>query len=220
MLRTHTCGELRLSDVGKVVTLSGWLQKSRDIGTIGFIDLRDRYGMTQLSFDENRDKAVFDKARNLGREYVLRINGIVIERTAKNPKMLTGDIEVQVTEVEILNESKTPPFTIEEETDGGDELRMKYRYLDLRREVVRRNLELRHKVSKYTRQFLDAQNFIEVETPVLIKSTPEGARDFVGPSRMNEGEWYALPQSPQTFKQLLMVSGFDRYYQIVKCFRD
>ena len=220
MLRTHTCGELRLSDVGKVVTLSGWLQKSRDIGTIGFIDLRDRYGMTQLSFDENRDKAVFDKARNLGREYVLRINGIVIERTAKNPKMLTGDIEVQVTEVEILNESKTPPFTIEEETDGGDELRMKYRYLDLRREVVRRNLELRHKVSKYTRQFLDAQNFIEVETPVLIKSTPEGARDFVVPSRMNEGEWYALPQSPQTFKQLLMVSGFDRYYQIVKCFRD
>ena len=220
MLRTHTCGELRLSDVGKVVTLSGWLQKSRDIGTIGFIDLRDRYGMTQLSFDENRDKAVFDKARNLGREYVLRINGIVIERTAKNPKMLTGDIEVQVTEVEILNESKTPPFTIEEETDGGDELRMKYRYLDLRREVVRRNLELRHKVSKYTRQFLDAQNFIEVETPVLIKSTPEGARDFIVPSRMNEGEWYALPQSPQTFKQLLMVSGFDRYYQIVKCFRD
>ena len=220
MLRTHTCGELRLSDVGKVVTLSGWLQKSRDIGTIGFIDLRDRYGMTQLSFDENRDKSVFDKARNLGREYVLRINGIVIERTAKNPKMLTGDIEVQVTEVEILNESKTPPFTIEEETDGGDELRMKYRYLDLRREVVRRNLELRHKVSKYTRQFLDAQNFIEVETPVLIKSTPEGARDFVVPSRMNEGEWYALPQSPQTFKQLLMVSGFDRYYQIVKCFRD
>lgn len=220
MLRTHTCGELRLSDLGKVVTLSGWLQKSRDIGTIGFIDLRDRYGMTQLSFDENRDKSVFDKARNLGREYVLRINGIVIERTAKNPKLLTGDIEVQVTEVEILNESKTPPFTIEEETDGGDELRMKYRYLDLRREVVRRNLELRHKVSKYTRQFLDAQNFIEVETPVLIKSTPEGARDFVVPSRMNEGEWYALPQSPQTFKQLLMVSGFDRYYQIVKCFRD
>ena len=220
MLRTHTCGELRLSDVGKVVTLSGWLQKSRDIGTIGFIDLRDRYGITQLSFDENRDKEVFDKARNLGREYVLRINGIVIERTAKNPKMPTGDIEVQVTEVEILNESKTPPFTIEEDTDGGDELRMKYRYLDLRREVVRRNLELRHKVSKYTRQFLDAQNFIEVETPVLIKSTPEGARDFVVPSRMNEGEWYALPQSPQTFKQLLMVSGFDRYYQIVKCFRD
>lgn len=220
MLRTHTCGELRLSDVGKVVTLSGWLQKSRDIGTIGFIDLRDRYGMTQLSFDENRDKAIFDKARNLGREYVLCITGTVIERTSKNPKMTTGDIEVQVTQVDVLNESKTPPFTIEEETDGGDELRMKYRYLDLRREVVRRNLELRHMVSKYTRQFLDNQNFIEVETPVLIKSTPEGARDFIVPSRLNEGEWYALPQSPQTFKQLLMVSGFDRYYQIVKCFRD
>ena len=220
MLRTHTCGELRLSDVGKVVTLSGWLQKSRDIGTIGFIDLRDRYGMTQLSFDENRDKAIFDKARNLGREYVLCVTGTVIERTSKNPKMTTGDIEVQVTQVDVLNESKTPPFTIEEETDGGDELRMKYRYLDLRREVVRRNLELRHKVSKYTRQFLDNQNFIEVETPVLIKSTPEGARDFIVPSRLNEGEWYALPQSPQTFKQLLMVSGFDRYYQIVKCFRD
>lgn len=220
MLRTHTCGELRLSDVGKTVTLSGWLQKSRDIGTIGFIDLRDRYGITQLSFDENRNKTIFDKARNLGREYVLQITGIVIERTAKNPKMLTGDIEVQVTQLEVLNESKTPPFTIEEETDGGDELRMKFRYLDLRREVVRRNLELRHKVSKYTRQYLDNQNFIEVETPVLIKSTPEGARDFIVPSRLNEGEWYALPQSPQTFKQLLMVSGFDRYYQIVKCFRD
>ncbi|MFM9944299.1 MAG: aspartate--tRNA ligase [Bacteroidia bacterium] len=220
MLRTNTCGELRLSDVGKEVILCGWLQKSRDIGTIGFIDLRDRYGITQLSFDENRDKAIFEKARNLGREYVLQVTGIVTERTAKNPKMPTGDIEVQVSKIEILNESKTPPFTIEEETDGGDELRMKFRYLDLRREVVRKNLELRHKVSKYTRQFLDAQNFIEVETPVLIKSTPEGARDFIVPSRMNEGEWYALPQSPQTFKQLLMVSGFDRYYQIVKCFRD
>jgi aspartyl-tRNA synthetase len=220
MLRTHTCGELRLSDVGKEVTLSGWLQKSRDIGTIGFIDLRDRYGITQLSFDEGRDKSVFEKARTLGREYVLRVTGTVIERTAKNSKMATGDIEVQVSNIEILNESKTPPFTIEEETDGGDELRMKFRYLDLRREVVRRNLELRHKVSKFTRQYLDNQNFIEVETPVLIKSTPEGARDFIVPSRLNEGEWYALPQSPQTFKQLLMVSGFDRYYQIVKCFRD
>ena len=220
MLRTHTCGELRLSDVGKEVTLSGWLQKSRDIGTIGFIDLRDRYGITQLSFDEGRNKPVFDIARTLGREYVLTITGTVIERTAKNPKITTGDIEVQVSNIEILNESKTPPFTIEEETDGGDELRMKFRYLDLRREVVRKNLELRHKVSKYTRQYLDNQNFIEVETPVLIKSTPEGARDFIVPSRLNEGEWYALPQSPQTFKQLLMVSGFDRYYQIVKCFRD
>jgi aspartyl-tRNA synthetase len=220
MLRTHTCGELRLSDIGKEVTLSGWLQKSRDIGTIGFIDLRDRYGITQLSFDEGRNKPVFDIARTLGREYVLTITGTVIERTAKNPKITTGDIEVQVSNIEILNESKTPPFTIEEETDGGDELRMKFRYLDLRREVVRKNLELRHKVSKYTRQYLDNQNFIEVETPVLIKSTPEGARDFIVPSRLNEGEWYALPQSPQTFKQLLMVSGFDRYYQIVKCFRD
>ncbi len=220
MLRTHTCGELRLAHIGQEVILCGWLQKSRDIGTIGFIDLRDRYGITQLSFDENRDKQIFEKARTLGREYVLRVTGKVIERIAKNPKMPTGDIEVQVVNIDILNESKTPPFTIEEETDGGDELRMKYRYLDLRREVVRRNLELRHKVSKYTRQYLDNQNFIEVETPVLIKSTPEGARDFIVPSRLNEGEWYALPQSPQTFKQLLMVSGFDRYYQIVKCFRD
>ena len=220
MLRTNTCGELRLSDVGKEVILCGWLQKSRDIGSIGFIDLRDRYGITQLSFDENRDKAVFDKARSLGREYVLQVTGIVTERIAKNPKMPTGDIEVQVSSIDILNESKTPPFTIEEETDGGEELRMKYRYLDLRREVVRKNLELRHKVSKYTRKYLDEQSFIEVETPVLIKSTPEGARDFIVPSRLNEGEWYALPQSPQTFKQLLMVSGFDRYYQIVKCFRD
>jgi aspartyl-tRNA synthetase len=202
------------------VVLCGWLQKSRDMGSIGFIDLRDRYGITQLAFDENRDKDVFDKARALGREFVLRVTGTVTERTAKNSKMPTGDIEVQVTEVEVLNSSKTPPFTIEDETDGGDELRMRYRYLDLRREPVRRNLELRHQVSKYTRQFLDDQNFIEVETPVLIKSTPEGARDFVVPSRLNEGEWYALPQSPQTFKQLLMVSGFDRYYQIVKCFRD
>jgi aspartyl-tRNA synthetase len=220
MLRTHTCGELRISDVGKEITLSGWLQKSRDIGSIGFIDLRDRYGITQLSFDENRNKAIFDIARNLGREFVLKVTGIVIERTAKNPKIPTGDIEVQVNTIEVLNESKTPPFTIEEETDGGDELRMKFRYLDLRRDIVRKNLELRHQVSKFTRQYLDNQNFIEVETPVLIKSTPEGARDFIVPSRMNKGEWYALPQSPQTFKQLLMVSGFDKYYQIVKCFRD
>ncbi len=220
MLRTHTCGELRISDVGKEIILCGWLQKSRDIGTIGFIDLRDRYGMTQLAFDENRNKHVFDKARVLGREFVLKVTGTVIERIAKNANMATGDIELQVSAIDVLNESKTPPFTIEEETDGGDELRMKFRYLDLRRETVRKNLELRHKVSKFTRQFLDQQNFIEVETPVLIKSTPEGARDFIVPSRLNEGEWYALPQSPQTFKQLLMVSGFDRYYQIVKCFRD
>jgi aspartyl-tRNA synthetase len=220
MLRTNTCGELRISDTGKTVILCGWLHKSRDIGSIGFIDLRDRYGITQLSFDQNRDLAIFEKARGLGREFVLQVTGIVAERSAKNSKMLTGDIEVQVQEITILNESKTPPFTIEEETDGGDELRMKFRYLDLRRDIVRKNLELRHQVSKFTRRFLDEQNFIEVETPVLIKSTPEGARDFIVPSRLNEGQWYALPQSPQTFKQLLMVSGFDRYYQIVKCFRD
>ena len=220
MLRTHTCGELRISDAGKKVTLSGWLQKSRDIGSIGFIDLRDRYGMTQLSFDENRDKAIFDKARSCGREFVIQVEGMVAERSAKNPKMPTGEIEILVEKLTVLNESKTPPFTIEDETDGGDELRMKYRYLDLRREPVRQNLLLRHKITKFTRQYLDLLDFIEVETPVLIKSTPEGARDFVVPSRLNQGEWYALPQSPQTFKQLLMVSGFDRYYQIVKCFRD
>jgi len=220
MLRTNTCGELRISDNGKTVILCGWLHKSRDIGSIGFIDLRDRYGITQLSFDQNRDLAIFEKARGLGREFVLQVTGVVAERSAKNAKMQTGDIEVQVQEITILNESKIPPFTIEEETDGGDELRMKFRYLDLRRDIVRKNLELRHQVSKFTRRFLDEQNFIEVETPVLIKSTPEGARDFIVPSRLNEGEWYALPQSPQTFKQLLMVSGFDRYYQIVKCFRD
>lgn len=220
MLRTHTCGELRIAEKGKEVILCGWLHRSRDIGTIGFIDLRDRYGITQLSFDENRDKEIFEKVRKYGREFVLQVKGIVAERSSKNDKLPTGDIEVHVKEITVLNESKTPPFTIETETDGGDELRMKYRYIDLRRDVVRKNLELRHTVSKYTRQYLDSQNFIEVETPVLIKSTPEGARDFVVPSRLNEGQWYALPQSPQTFKQLLMVSGFDRYYQIVKCFRD
>ncbi|NUM32645.1 MAG: aspartate--tRNA ligase [Bacteroidetes bacterium] len=220
MLRTHTCGELRLADANKDVILCGWLHRSRDIGTIGFIDLRDRYGITQLSFDKNRDNEIFEKARKLGREFVLQIKGKVAERSSKNDKMPTGDIEVHVKEITVMNESKTPPFTIETETDGGDELRMKYRYIDLRREIVRKNLELRHNVTKFTRQYLDSQNFIEVETPVLIKSTPEGARDFVVPSRLNEGQWYALPQSPQTFKQLLMVSGFDRYYQIVKCFRD
>jgi len=220
MLRTHTCGELRLTDVGQNVSLCGWLYKSRDIGSIGFIDLRDRYGITQLTFDENRNKAIFDTARLLGREFVLKVTGTVKERTAKNPNMPTGEIEIEVIDISVLNESKTPPFTIEEETDGGDELRMKFRYLDLRRNSVRKNLELRHQLSKATRKYLDSQNFIEVETPVLIKSTPEGARDFIVPSRLNEGEWYALPQSPQTFKQLLMVSGFDRYYQIVKCFRD
>jgi len=220
MLRTHTCGELRITDVDKEVILCGWLQKTRDKGSIGFIDLRDRYGITQLTFDENIDKIIFDKARTLGREYVIKVTGTVKERIAKNSKMATGDVEVIARTIDILNESKTPPFTIEEETDGGDELRMKFRYLDLRREIVRKNLELRHKVTQHTRLYLDKQSFIEVETPVLIKSTPEGARDFVVPSRLNRGEWYALPQSPQTFKQLLMVSGFDRYYQIVKCFRD
>lgn len=220
MLRTHTCGQLRLADCGKQVTLCGWLQKSRDIGTIGFIDLRDRYGITQLSFDENRNKEVFEQARSLGREYVLQVQGKVAERSAKNNRMPTGDIEILVESIVVLNAAVTPPFTIEDETDGGDELRMKYRYLDLRREPVRKNLELRHQITRYTRTYLDEQLFIEVETPVLIKSTPEGARDFVVPSRLNPGEWYALPQSPQTFKQLLMVSGFDRYYQIVKCFRD
>lgn len=220
MLRTNTCGELRITDTGKEVVLCGWLQRFRDIGTIGFIDLRDRYGITQLSFDQNRNKEIFEAARKLGREYVLQIKGIVAERTSKNEKLPTGDIEVIVNEIKVLNQSKTPPFTIENETDGGDELRMKYRYIDLRREIVRKNLELRHTISKFARQYLDSQNFIEVETPVLIKSTPEGARDFIVPSRLNQGEWYALPQSPQTFKQLLMVSGFDRYYQIVKCFRD
>ncbi|MCB9252038.1 MAG: aspartate--tRNA ligase [Flavobacteriales bacterium] len=220
MLRTHTCGELRITDVGKKVTLCGWLQKSRDIGSIGFIDLRDRYGITQLAFDETKNPETFEKARIYGRECVLRATGVVDERSSKNPKMDTGDIEIRVEELEILNESKTPPFTIEENTDGGDELRMKYRYLDLRRESVRKKIELRHQVTKHTRTYLDAQSFIEIETPVLIKSTPEGARDFVVPSRLNEGEWYALPQSPQTFKQLLMVSGMDKYYQIVKCFRD
>ncbi|MCC6721909.1 MAG: aspartate--tRNA ligase [Bacteroidia bacterium] len=220
MLRTNTCGELRITDTGKEVVLCGWLQRFRDIGTIGFIDLRDRYGITQLSFDQNRNKEIFEAAKKLGREYVLQIKGIVAERTSKNEKLLTGDIEVIVNEINVLNQSKTPPFTIENETDGGDELRMKYRYIDLRREIVRKNLELRHTISKFARQYLDSQNFIEIETPVLIKSTPEGARDFIVPSRLNQGEWYALPQSPQTFKQLLMVSGFDRYYQIVKCFRD
>ncbi len=220
MIRTHHCGELRLADLGKQVTLCGWMQTFRDMGSIGFIALRDRYGVTQLAFDEHRDPLLLEKARQFGREYILKITGTVAERSSKNSKMPTGDIEIHPTAMEVLNPSKIPPFTIEDETDGGDELRMKYRYLDLRRDVVRKNLEMRHQITRQTRTYLDSQNFIEIETPVLIKSTPEGARDFVVPSRMNEGEWYALPQSPQTFKQLLMVSGFDRYYQIVKCFRD
>jgi aspartyl-tRNA synthetase len=221
MLRTHTCGELRLLDKDKTVSLSGWVQKVRDKGAMIWIDLRDRYGITQLMLEEkNVPKELVDIAKGLNREFVIKATGIVIERVSKNDKIATGDIEVKISEIEILNPAKIPPFLIEDETDGGDELRMKYRYLDLRRNPVRANLELRHKVSKETRNYLDNQNFIEVETPVLIKSTPEGARDFVVPSRMNPGEFYALPQSPQTFKQLLMVSGFDRYYQIVKCFRD
>ncbi len=220
MHRTHTCGELTLADLGKTVVLSGWVQKSRDLGGMTFTDVRDRYGITQLAFDADDDPALLAKARELGREYVMKVTGTVIERSNKNPKIPTGDIEIKVSALEILNPAKLPPFLIEDETDGGDDLRMKYRYLDLRRNPVRNNLILRHKISQEVRNYLSNQQFIEVETPVLIKSTPEGARDFVVPSRMNPGEFYALPQSPQTFKQLLMVSGFDRYFQIVKCFRD
>jgi aspartyl-tRNA synthetase len=221
MLRTHTNGELRISDVNKQVTLTGWVQRLRDKGSLLWIDLRDRYGITQLFLEEGKTEAAFLQiARQLGREYVVKVTGTVVERLSKNDKMPTGDIEIRVSSLEIINPSKTPPFTIEDTTDGGDELRMKYRYLDLRRNVVREGLQLRHKMAQQTRIYLDSLHFIEVETPVLIKSTPEGARDFVVPSRMNPGEFYALPQSPQTFKQLLMVSGFDRYYQIVKCFRD
>ena len=220
MLRSHTCGELRLEDAGKMVRLCGWVQKSRDLGGMTFVDLRDRYGITQLAFNMDSQPALCGQARQLGREFVIAITGIVKERESKNAKMPTGDVEIIVSNLEVLNEAITPPFTIEEQTDGGDDLRMKYRYLDLRRGVVRKNLELRHRISQVVRRHLDALRFIEVETPVLIKSTPEGARDFVVPSRMNPGEFYALPQSPQTFKQLLMVAGFDRYFQIVKCFRD
>src|SRR6267154_2966626 len=221
MLRTHTCGELRLNDVNKQITLTGWVQRTRDKGSLLWIDLRDRYGITQLFLEEGKsDAALLQTARGLGREFVVKVEGVVAERHSKNANIPTGEIEIIVSSLEILNQSKTPPFTIEDETDGGDDLRMKYRYLDLRRNVVRESLQLRHKMAQQTRVYMDAQNFIEVETPVLIKSTPEGARDFVVPSRMNQGEFYALPQSPQTFKQLLMVSGFDRYYQLVKCFRD
>jgi aspartyl-tRNA synthetase len=220
MLRTNTCGELRIADVNKEVTLCGWVQKSRDLGGMTFIDLRDRYGITQLTFNPEWDKELAQKATTVGREFVLQVKGTVIERSSKNKNHPTGEIEIKVKEFNILNAAITPPFTIEDETDGGEELRMKYRYLDLRRNMVRKSLELRHRLAIETRNYLDKQNFLEVETPVLIKSTPEGARDFVVPSRMNQGQFYALPQSPQTFKQLLMVAGFDRYYQIVKCFRD
>lgn len=210
-----------MSNVNEQVTLTGWVQRVRDKGSLVWLDLRDRYGITQLFLEEGKsDPAVLERARNCGREFVVRASGTVTERQSKNDKMPTGEVEIKVEKLDVLNSSKTPPFTIEEETDGGDDLRMKYRYLDLRRTSVRQNIQLRHKMAQQTRLYLDGQNFIEVETPVLIKSTPEGARDFVVPSRMNQGEFYALPQSPQTFKQLLMVSGFDRYYQIVKCFRD
>jgi len=221
MLRTHTCGELRLDHINQEVTLTGWVQRVRNKGGLIWVDLRDRYGITQLIFEEDSsEKALLEKAAGLGREFVVQTTGLVIERTSKNDKIPTGSIEIKVSKLDVLNAAKVPPFIIEDETDGGDELRMKYRYLDLRRNVVREKLQLRHKMMQETRKYMDAQDFIEVETPVLIKSTPEGARDFVVPSRVNPGEFYALPQSPQTFKQLLMVSGFDRYFQIVKCFRD
>ncbi|MEM9918129.1 MAG: aspartate--tRNA ligase [Bacteroidota bacterium] len=220
MYRTHNCGELRLSHVGEEVTLSGWLQKSRDLGGMTFIDLRDRYGITQLVFNMDDNADLCEEARKLGREFVLRINGIVRERSNKNLNRPTGEIEIEVKKLEVLNPSKLPPFMIEDETDGGDDLRMKYRYLDIRRNPVKENLIFRSKLATETRKYLTDQQFVEVETPVLIKSTPEGARDFVVPSRMNRGQFYALPQSPQTFKQILMVAGMDRYFQIVKCFRD
>jgi aspartyl-tRNA synthetase len=220
MLRTHTCGELTINDLNKDVTLTGWVQKSRDLGGMTFVDMRDRYGITQLTFNSDDNAELRAQARELGREFVIRVTGKVIERSNKNLKMNTGEVEIKVAKLELLNAAKLPPFLIEDETDGGDDLRLKYRYLDLRRNPVRNNLVLRHKMAQEVRKYLDGLDFIEVETPVLIKSTPEGARDFVVPSRMNPGEFYALPQSPQTFKQLLMVSGFDRYFQIVKCFRD
>lgn len=221
MYRTHTCGELRLADVGKEVTLSGWVQRVRDKGTLLWIDLRDRYGITQLFMQEDvTSSEVIEKARSLGREYVIQVKGVVIERESKNPNMPTGDIEIKVQMINILTVSKIPPFTIEDKSDGGDELRMKYRYLDLRRNPLKNNIILRHNMAIETRNYLSSNGFLEIETPCLIKSTPEGARDFVVPSRMNPGEFYALPQSPQQFKQLLMVAGFDRYFQIVRCFRD
>lgn len=220
MYRNRTCGELRISDCGKNVTLAGWVQRIRKMGGMTFVDLRDRYGITQLVFDEQKDAGLCDQANRIGREFVIQVKGLVSERSSKNPKMPTGDIEIIVSEMNIVNAALTPPFTIEDESDGGDDIRMKYRYLDLRRSCVRKNLELRHKMVMEIRKFLDDRNFLEVETPILINSTPEGARDFVVPSRMNPGQFYALPQSPQILKQLLMVSGFDRYFQIAKCFRD
>jgi len=220
MYRNRTCGELRIGDVGQEVVLAGWVQRSRKMGGMTFIDLRDRYGLTQLVFNQETDAELCDRANHIGREYVLQVRGTVSERFSKNPKMPTGDIEIIVSEMRVLNEALTPPFTIEDQTDGGDDLRMKYRYLDLRRDCVRKNLELRHRFALEVRRFLDGEGFLEIETPALIGSTPEGARDFIVPSRMNPGQFYALPQSPQTLKQLLMVAGMDRYFQIVKCFRD
>ncbi|MBP5709347.1 MAG: aspartate--tRNA ligase, partial [Bacteroidales bacterium] len=220
MYRTNTCGELTLADKGKRVKLCGWIQKSRDLGGMTFIDIRDRYGLTQLVFNMDTNPALCEQARKLGREYVIQVTGTVAERSNKNPKLATGDIEIEVENITVLNPSEVPPFTIEDDTDGGDEIRMKYRYLDLRRNAVKKNILLRHKVAQKVRAYLDGQNFLEIETPVLVNSTPEGARDFVIPSRMQPGCFYALPQSPQTLKQLLMVAGFDRYFQIVKCFRD
>ena len=220
MYRTHTCGELKIENVGENVSLSGWVKKSRELGGMTFVDLRDRYGVTQLVFNMDSNEALCKSARDLGREYVIQISGKVAERSNKNPKLATGDIEILIESLKILNKSEVPPFTIENESDGGDDIRMKYRYLDLRRDILRKNLELRHRMAHEIRAYMSGQGFLEVETPVLIKSTPEGARDFVVPSRMNPKQFYALPQSPQTFKQLLMVAGFDKYFQIVKCFRD
>ena len=220
MYRTNTCGELRLADAGKEVTLAGWVQKARKMGGMTFVDLRDRYGITQVVFDNDHDAALTEASNHLGRDFVVQVTGTVAERTAKNPALPTGDIEIIANSLTVLNASEVPPFTIEDETDGGDDLRMRYRYLDIRRAPVRRNLELRHRMTMEVRRYLDSKGFLEIETPMLVGSTPEGARDFVVPSRMNPGQFYALPQSPQTLKQLLMVSGIDRYFQIVKCFRD
>lgn len=220
MYRSHHCGELRIEHVGQIVTLSGWVQRARNMGGMTFVDLRDRYGITQLSFNADKNKKLCDEARTLGREFVIQVKGLVIERESKNEKIATGEVEIEVNELNILNAAQTPPFTIEDDTDGGEELRMKYRYLDLRRNPLRKNIELRHKLGIETRKYLSDKGFLEIETPYLIKSTPEGARDFVVPSRMHAGEFYALPQSPQTFKQILMVGGYDRYFQIVRCFRD
>ena len=220
MYRTHTCGELRLANVGNSVTLAGWVQRTRKMGGMTFVDLRDRYGITQLVFNQDRDVDLCEQANRLGREFVVQVTGTVNERSSKNPNLPTGDIELIVERMNILNESLTPPFTIEDESDGGDDIRMKYRYLDLRRACVRKNMELRHRMTMEVRRYLDSKGFLEIETPMLIGSTPEGAREFVVPSRMNPGQFYALPQSPQTLKQLLMVSGMDRYFQIVRCFRD